>query len=83
MKSKEFTVSREIAVAIINDDCSGLDVNDELAIDKWLEDYGTEWIAISPSYEKALRNGEEPTRFTQCDITGLGSDCIDIIAYKQ
>ena len=83
MKSKEFTVSGNLATAIINDDYSGLDVNDELAIDKWLEDYGTEWIAISPSYEKALRNGEEPTRFTQCDITGLGSDCIDIIAYKQ
>ena len=74
MRSKEFTISREIAVALINDDYSGL-YNEELAIDKWLEDEGVEYITV--------RNGEEPTKFTQCDVTGLGNDCIEIIAYKQ
>jgi len=82
MRSKEFTISREIAVAIINDDCSGL-YTEELVIDKWLEEEGIEYITVSTSYEEAIRNGEEPTRFTQCDVTGLGNDCIDIIAYKQ
>lgn len=82
MRSKEFTISREIAFAIINDDYSSL-YNYELAIDKWLEGEGIQSITVDSSYEEALRNGEEPTRFTQCEITGLGNDCIGIIAYKQ
>ena len=73
MRSKEFTISREIAVALINDDYSGL--YEELAIDKWLEDEGVEYITE--------RNCEEPARFTQCEVTKLCYDCIEIIAYKQ
>ena len=45
MRSKEFTISREIAVAIINDDCSGL-YTEELVIDKWLEEEGIEYITV-------------------------------------
>ena len=74
MRSKEFAISREIAVALINDDYSGL-YNEELAIDKWLEDEGVEYITV--------RNCEEPARFTQCEVTKLCYDCIEIIAYKQ
>lgn len=83
METKEFTIRYELAVAIINDDYSGLNVNDEIAIDKWFEKYNVDFITVAPSYEAALRNGEETTRFTECEITDLFGDCIDVIAYRQ
>lgn len=73
-ESKEFTITREIAVAIINDDYSGLNENYEYYLDKWLKEYRIEWIVV---------DGEGNERFTQCDITGLWADCIDIIAYRE
>jgi len=75
-RSKEFTISRHIAVAIIYDDYSGLDIHDELDIERWFKDYSIDYIVVADK-------GDDPIRFTQCDITGLGNDCIDVIAYKQ
>ena len=83
METKEFIIRFDLAVAIMNDDYSALNVNDEIAIDRWLERYNISYITVAPSYEAALRNREDTTRFTECDITELFGDCIDIIAYRE
>lgn len=82
MKTIEFTIDNHLAVAVINDDYSGLDVNDEIAIEKWCKKHNIYNITVAPSYDQALRNDEDPYRFARCDITGLYGDCIDIIATK-
>ena len=75
MKTFNFTISCDLAVAIINDDRTGLTDDDERAIEAWYEKHNIGWINMVDDCE--ILHG------TQCDITGLWSDCVDVIAYES
>jgi hypothetical protein len=75
MKTFNFTISCDLATAIINDDPSGLSDDQISEIESWYEKHNIGWINIVDDCE--LLHG------TQCDITGLWSDCVDVIAYES
>ena len=75
MKTFNFTISHDLAVAIVNDDPSGLSDTDIKAIESWYEKYNLGWVTIPEDAE--LLEG------TQCDITKLWGDCIDVIANES
>ena len=75
MKTFNFTISHALAVAIVNDDPSGLSDTDINAIESWYEKYNIGWVTIPDDAE--LLEG------TQCEITKLWGDCIDVIAYES
>lgn len=75
MKTFNFTISYNLAVAIINDDYSALSDDEIRALKSWFEKYGISWINYPVDAE--LLDG------TQCDITKLWGDCVDVIAYES
>lgn len=75
MKTFNFTISCDLAVAIINDDFTGVTDDDERAIEEWYKKQNIGWINMVDE--------PEVLHFTQCDITGLWSDCVDVIAYES
>ena len=75
MKTFNFTISCDLASAIINDDFTGVTDDDKRAIEAWYEKHNIGWINMVD--EPEVLHG------TQCDITGLWSDCVDVIAYES
>lgn len=75
MKTFNFTISHHLAVAIVNADLSGLIGTDINAIESWHEKYNIGWVTIPEDAE--LLEG------TQCDITKLWGDCVDVIANES
>ena len=70
----EFRISFNLAVAILNDDFTGVTDDDERAIEAWYEKHNINWVNMV--------NEPEMRYDTQCDITGLWDDCVDILACK-
>jgi hypothetical protein len=70
-----YTISRHYAVTMVNADDSGLEPEDIELLDQFekdlIERHGTAHIIIEPS--------EQETEFTQCDVSGLASDCYKVI----
>ena len=79
----KFRINRHLAAAIIYDDYSVLNDEDEQDINEWAEVYNIDYTTVAYSYDHEFLDDEEPYRFAKCDITGLYGDCIDVIAYKQ
>jgi hypothetical protein len=76
MKTFNFTISCDIATAIIiNGSGDGIPEDDIRAIEAWYEKHNIGWINFAG--EPEVLHG------TQCDITGLWSDCVDVIAYES
>ena len=75
MEIFNFTISCDLAVAILNDDRTGLTDDDERALEAWYEKHNIGWAYMVD--EPEILYG------TQCDITGLLSDCVDVIAYES
>ena len=70
----QFTIGYNLAVAIINDDYSGLTDDDERAIKAWYEKYNIGWVTIP--------NDAELLEATQCEITKLWDNCIVVLTTK-
>ncbi len=67
-----YTISEHLLSAIINDDYSGLDNDEENELNRFL--------SIANHYENAtwsMPEHEDP-HFAQCDITGLHANCFDV-----
>jgi hypothetical protein len=62
-------VSRNIAVAIVNDETDHLDDQDKRCLEYLYE-------RIGPHYTIILKSDE--TEFHQCDITGLYDNCVQM-----
>jgi hypothetical protein len=75
MKTSNFTISCDLATAILNDDRTGLTDDNERAIKAWYEKHNIGWINMVD--EPEILSG------TQCDITGLWGDCVDVIACES
>lgn len=70
-------ISQYYLPCIENDDYSGLEEDEEIALRNWLKKY---------HYCAPLTclNGEYPeSSFSRCDITGLQSDCVPVVAFKR
>jgi hypothetical protein len=75
MKTFNFTISCNLAAAIGNDDPSGLSDVQIREIEEWYEKHNIGWVTIPDDAE--LLEG------TQCEITKLWGDCIDVIAHES
>lgn len=63
------TIARELAVAIVNDDCSGLSGYDCDALDIW--------VSLLPPHYITCDSNQSP-EFSKCEITGLMADCLNV-----
>lgn len=69
MKTYDFTISYGLAVAMLNDDRTGLTDDDERAIEAWYEKHKIGW-AIVPDDAEILE--------AQCEITKLWGECVKV-----
>jgi hypothetical protein len=70
-------ISHHFLACIENDDWSGLDEDEEIALRNWMKRYYycAPLTCVSGDYP-------EPS-FSRCDITGLKSDCVPVVAFKR
>ena len=69
----DYTISSHFASALLNGDYSGLEDDEEAALNAWLEQHtmrGGHWDIV----------GDE-TDFRQCEVINLMSDCITARQY--
>lgn len=69
----DYTIGAHFASALINDDYSGLDDDESLALNKWLalhEMRGAYWDIVGDNLE-----------FARCEITDLHGDCVTARQY--
>ena len=71
-------IAQEYAVAIINDDYSGLTDDDCAKVDKWLATLPCDHHIIA----ELMVTGED-IDFTRCEICGLMADCIKVSICQQ
>lgn len=69
----DYTIGSHFLSALINDDRSGLNDDDEKAFHAWLDEEARPF-----SHFDVLDNGGN---FARCDVTGLHSDCINVRQY--
>ena len=71
-KRESAWISKHYATAIANNDYSGMDEADEIALDAWLEDNKADVYSFTDV------DGDSNYDFCRCEVTGLMSDCIEV-----
>ena len=69
---EEVTILDYFVCAIEYNDMTGLDDEEEILINAWVENYPSCMFEYGESIE-----------FAKCDITGLMGNCIDVKIYKN
>jgi hypothetical protein len=64
----DYNVAQHLAVAMLNDDYTGLCASDEALLDKWSQDKGV----------ATLREDSDEVSWGRCEITGQWADTITI-----
>ncbi len=68
-----FNIGCHFACSIVNGDNSGLEDNEEIQLNNFLDYLKKEY----KSYDLQMKDFREEPSFTQCEVTNLMSNCVE------